>query len=145
MTGSRSDPAGATTRLAVAATAAGLGDAGQAFDAFCHAHRLTEAVRRRMQLVLDEVLSNVVRHGRAPETAPIDLAFSWAPSRLVVEVRDAASPFNPLDLPPPDTTLPLEARAPGGLGIALVRAMLDEVTYARRDEHNILTLTLHVR
>ena len=137
--------AGSTTRVAIDPTPAGLAEAARAFDGFVSAHGLPEPVRRRMLLALDEVLSNVVHHGGAPQGEPIHLTFALSADRLVVEVTDAARAFNPLDMPPPDTTAPLAARVPGGLGIALVRAMLSRVDYARRGHRNVLTLTLEVR
>jgi anti-sigma regulatory factor (Ser/Thr protein kinase) len=55
-------------------------------------------------------------------------------------VTDGGPAFNPLDAQPPDRTGGLEARTPGRLGIVLVRALMDEVEYARRDGLNVLTL-----
>ncbi len=138
-------PAGSTERVDIAPTPAGLVEAVRAFDGFVSARGLPESVRGRMLLVLDEVLSNIVRHGRAPLDAPIQLTFTCPADQLVVEVSDAGRAFNPLEAPLPDTTAPLETRVPGGVGIALVRAMLSRVDYARREPRNVLTLTLDVR
>ena len=63
---------------------------------------------------------------------------------LTAEVADDAGPFNPLLVPAPDTTSPLEVRQPGGLGIALVRALTDDLTYERRDDRNRLIMTWRV-
>lgn len=135
-------------RLAVDPTTAGVAEAFGAFEAFAVSRGLPEAVRRRMLLVLDEVLSNVVHHGfegPPPAGSSIGLTFAAGTGELVVEVSDDGRAFNPLDAPPPDTTLPLGVRVPGGLGIALVRAMLSRVEYARRDHRNVLTLTIDLR
>ena len=53
-----------------------------------------------------------------------------------MEVSDTANAFDPLSLPSPDLTLPLEQRKPGGLGVMLVRKLMDEVHYERRDGRN---------
>jgi len=63
---------------------------------------------------------------------------------LTVTVTDNGHEFNPLNAPVPDTTLSLEEREIGGLGIHLVRNMMDAVTYAHHDGFNELTLTLEV-
>ena len=135
-------------RFVIDPTPAGLVEATHAFEAFGVDRGLAVEVRRRMLLVLDEVLSNVLRHGyrgQAPAGERIQLRFESSADRLVVEVSDTAPAFNPLDAPSPDTTLSLDARVPGGLGIALVRAMLSRVDYARHGHRNVLTLTLDVR
>ena len=61
--------------------------------------------------------------------------------RLCVTLSDNGQPFNPLDLGAPDTTLPVEDRRIGGLGIHLARRMMDEVAYHRRADRNVVTLT----
>jgi serine/threonine-protein kinase RsbW len=57
-----------------------------------------------------------------------------------VTVTDDGHPFNPLDLPEPDTSLPMEDRPIGGLGIHLLRKMSDRMEYERRDGKNQVTL-----
>ena len=59
--------------------------------------------------------------------------------RLMVTVSDDGVAFNPLAVPPPDTTLPLEERELGGLGIHLVRNLTDEATYGRLGGRNVIT------
>src|SRR5215472_4447239 len=113
--------------VAVPATAAGMRRAAEAFEAFTTPRRIPASGRNRFLLVLDEILSNIIRHGRLPPTDTIDLTFSAEDDVVVVEFVDSAAAFNPLDAPAPDTTATLECRQPGGLGIALVRAMMDEV------------------
>jgi serine/threonine-protein kinase RsbW len=55
-------------------------------------------------------------------------------------VLDDAAPFNPLEAPAPDTAEPLETRSPGGLGIALIRQLMDVVEYDRLEVGNRLRL-----
>jgi serine/threonine-protein kinase RsbW len=62
-----------------------------------------------------------------------------------VEVVDSGPAFDPRQAPPPDTSSPLEARRPGGLGIVLAEELLDELAYERRGEHNHLKLTWKMR
>ena len=48
---------------------------------------------------------------------------------LVICLRDEASPFDPTSIPAPDLTVPLEQRATGGMGIHLIRQIMDKVTH----------------
>ena len=59
---------------------------------------------------------------------------------VLLEVEDDGKPFDPLQAPPPDLTLPLEKRPIGGLGIHLIRNLMDEVTYARVGGRNVLKM-----
>jgi serine/threonine-protein kinase RsbW len=93
-----------------------------------------------LEVALDEVLSNVVRHGSAAGTVgPIAVELDVLGSRIEVVVTDDAPAFNPLEVQAPDASVSLEDRPLGGLGIALVKALMDEVTYERRDGRNRLT------
>ncbi|MHC4589893.1 MAG: ATP-binding protein, partial [Planctomycetota bacterium] len=64
--------------------------------------------------------------------------------RLVIEVLDDGRPFNPFSQESPDTTLPLEARRVGGLGIHLVQRVMDEVSYERRIDKNLVKLVKRI-
>ena len=57
---------------------------------------------------------------------------------------DNGKPYNPLDAEEPDITAPAEARAVGGLGIFMVRKMMDNMEYMYKDGQNVLTLTMKV-
>jgi anti-sigma regulatory factor (Ser/Thr protein kinase) len=61
-----------------------------------------------------------------------------------VAIEDDGIPFNPLEKETPDTDLPLEERKIGGLGIHLVRNLMDKVSYQRRVDKNRLTLVKNI-
>ena len=126
---------------AVAATSQGVNLAIEAFGRFSEASGIPAETRRKCQLALDEALSNVVRHGLDGARGEIRLEFRRAPDQVTVEMEDSAPAFNPLALPGPDTTTSLEGRKPGGLGVALIRELMDDVRYERRSGRNCLTMT----
>ncbi|HYN10328.1 MAG TPA: ATP-binding protein [Vicinamibacterales bacterium] len=130
--------------LAVHGTLAGVREAVETLQAWSGQEGLSDETRRRLLTTLDEVLSNVVRHGFRDRAGLIDLMVSREGEIVRAEVADDAGPFNPLLAPAPDTSGPLEARKPGGLGIALVRALTDDVRYERRGDRNRLTLTWRI-
>ena len=97
--------------------------------------------RPKMQLLvaLDEIVSNVVRCSGGTAFA-VEVRVAGSPRAAWVEISDDGRAFDPLSLPPPDTTLSADRRAVGGLGIHLVRKTMDEVDYRRVLGHNVLTL-----
>ena len=116
--------------MSVAGSRDGLGRVTDEFERFCSAHGLPDLVRRSIQVVLDELLSNTVRcGGDGGREVRIDVGFHLEPEMLRVEIVDDGTPFNPLERESPDTTLPLEQRPVGGLGVMLVRHLVDEITY----------------
>jgi hypothetical protein len=62
----------------------------------------------------------------------------------MAEVEDDGRPFNPLEAPPPDLDRPIEERPVGGLGLHIVRTVMDTVAYRRQGSHNVLTVTKRV-
>ena len=100
------------------------------FERFSSAHGLPDLVRRSIQVVLDELLSNTVRCGKVGERdTTIEIGFRLDEEALRVEILDDGTPFNPLERESPDTTLPLEKRPVGGLGVMLVRHLVDEIAW----------------
>lgn len=80
-------------------------------------------------LAVDEAASNIVVHGYQGQPGTIEIEVKRENDALLVCLRDAASPFDSTRVPAPDMTVPLEQRASGGLGIFLMRQLIDEVTH----------------
>jgi anti-sigma regulatory factor (Ser/Thr protein kinase) len=127
--------------LSVPATMEGVATATDSVRAWSEHQHLDSDTRKRLLTVLDELLSNVVRHGLNGQSGTIEVTVRCEADRLEARVIDEAAPFNPLQLPPPDTTAPLEERQLGGLGIALVRALSDAVEYERANNRNQVTVS----
>jgi serine/threonine-protein kinase RsbW len=120
---------------------AGLTDAAERVDRFGAEHRLPAGVVNALNVVLDEAVSNAIRHGYAPGArGEIAVRLRRAPDRVLLEVEDDGKPFDPLQAPPPDLSLPLERRPIGGLGVHLIRNLMDEVSYARVAGRNVLKM-----
>ena len=111
------------------------------FESFCAANSLPDDAVGRINVVFDELLSNIISYGfDDDELHEIDVHVSFDGRRLVIEIMDEGRPFNPFLQESPDTKLPLEERKIGGLGIHLVREMMDEVAYERRINQNLVRL-----
>jgi len=90
-------------------------------------------------LVIEELVTNTIKYGYDDAGAHcIHVDVDFAAGRLGIAVRDDGRPFDPLDRPAPDVTLPADQRDIGGLGLHLVRQMTDSLTYERRDGWNIV-------
>jgi anti-sigma regulatory factor (Ser/Thr protein kinase) len=86
-------------------------------------------------------LNNIISYGlEEGENRPIEVRFEYADGRLLTEIIDRGIPFNPFDRAEPDTSLSIEERNIGGLGTLLVSKLLDEVSYDRRKDSNIVRL-----
>jgi sigma-B regulation protein RsbU (phosphoserine phosphatase) len=93
-----------------------------------------------IRLAAEEVLVNVINYAYPDKEGNIEIALIHKRGGgLEVEVKDWGLTFNPLSMPAPDIRAPLHERKIGGLGIYLVRKLMDEVSYQRQGERNILT------
>ena len=117
-----------------------------AAEEFGRAANWPEALAFQVRLVLEEVVINVVKHGygdgeRAGFRQEIEISISSEAGSLTIEISDGGRAFNPLkDGPEPDLDAALEDRPVGGLGLHLVRTLMDTMRYRRSDGRNHLTL-----
>jgi serine/threonine-protein kinase RsbW len=111
--------------------------AGHAADWGLHPQRLSH-----LELAVEEAVANICDY--AYEVPPGDFTVRIRPesSSLVVEIVDDGVPFDPLDVAEPDLRAGVRDRPIGGLGILLVRRLMDEVSYRRDGDRNILTLVI---
>jgi serine/threonine-protein kinase RsbW len=109
---------------------------------FWSAAALAPAGMQPFELALEEIFLNIVTHGSEPGRTPW-VAVSLdrgAAETITMTVEDDGPPFDPLSLPAPDISAGLDQRPVGGLGVFLVRQMMDEVCYQRVGAHNQLTM-----
>ncbi len=99
--------------------------------------------RNRMLIAADEIFSNIAKYGypSEPGKASVEVNFNMKTKTLNIIFSDAGVAFNPLLIPEPDTDAPLEKRTSGGLGIFMVKKLMDKVEYRRENNFNILTIS----
>jgi serine/threonine-protein kinase RsbW len=90
---------------------------------------LESSVIAALRQAIDEAVSNIVMHGYRGQAGPLRLDIGQKGADLWVLLRDKAPPFDPTQVPPPDLTIPLLLRPPGGLGLHLIRQTMDELHY----------------
>src|SRR5579862_5221543 len=114
---------------------------------FADRRGLLDTDRGRLLVILDELFANVVTHGysKVRSAGQIDVSLSLECDRLTIEFVDDGRGFNPLAVPPVELDLPAAARPIGGIGLAIVRALVDDIGYTRVDNRNRLTLVQTIR
>ena len=96
----------------------------------------------QIQLALDEIGDNLVEHRDEAQSSHMVVTLVSDAETVTLEIEDDGIEFNPVhDSPPADVTSALEDRPIGGLGLHLIRSLMDKVDYRREDGKNILTLT----
>jgi anti-sigma regulatory factor (Ser/Thr protein kinase) len=128
-------------RMSIGAHTTGAGEVNAAFTEFAETHALPAAMRRSVNVALDELLANALSHGlEGRDAGLVTVEVELDAERLTVTLTDDGPPFDPIGRTAPDTTLSVEERPIGGLGVHLVRRLLDEVSYQRRDGCNVVVL-----
>jgi serine/threonine-protein kinase RsbW len=80
-------------------------------------------------LATDEAATNIIVHGYQYQPGTIEIEMGRSGDAIVIYMRDQSPPFDPTIIPPPDVTQPLDERPLGGMGIHLIRQLMDEVTH----------------
>ena len=99
-------------------------------------------MRRQMDIAVDEVFGNIAHYAYEGAAGSVMLRFEaeQTPRAVTLTFSDGGVPFDPLQTVAPDTTLAARERAIGGLGIFVVKKLMDEVRYEYADGKNILQL-----
>lgn len=99
------------------------------------------ALEFTLRLVLEELVVNVVNYAYGEGgDGPLEITVDNSEEAIVITLTDQGVPFNPLQQEAPDTSLDAEERPVGGLGIFLVRQMMDNVGYRYEAGRNVLTV-----
>ena len=114
-------------------------------EAFCVSHNLALDLVNNINLCLEEVLVNVINYGYDDgDVHQIDIDLALSDCQLEISIKDDGKPFDPLQRPDPDLEQPLEDRPIGGLGIFLLKKLMDGLEYDRREGKNILVMKKRV-
>jgi anti-sigma regulatory factor (Ser/Thr protein kinase) len=104
-------------------------------------YSIPDSTQFAMNLCLEEVLSNVIRHGYRETSGSIAIRFTIAPGgQFVLVVEDEAPAFNPVDSPELPAISSLEEAQVGGQGIRLLRQFSDALEYHATPRGNRLTI-----
>jgi anti-anti-sigma factor len=129
---------GAQIDISISAMLAEITRVADRVESFGCDQRIPSHAVNDMNVVLDEVISNIVRYGGESARAhPIEIRLGRTGDRFFAEVRDHGMPFDPVAhvVPAPPRA---GQRTPGNLGLLFVRALMDEVRYKRENDSNVL-------
>ena len=113
----------------------------------CTQHQVEAGLRHDLHLIVEEACVNVISYAYpagAPGLMSLQLEVGLRAGRKAMDItiEDQGSPFDPLALPPPDLTAPLDELPVGGLGVHLLRELSDQQRYRHdRRRGNVLTIT----
>lgn len=91
-------------------------------------------------IAVDEIITNICSYAYGDGAGEMTVACNVSDGVIEVTFSDSGIPYNPLEKDDPDITLSLEEREVGGLGIFMVKKVMDEVIYRREGDLNILTI-----
>ncbi|MCR5654168.1 MAG: ATP-binding protein [Lachnospiraceae bacterium] len=106
------------------------------------ANACPEEIMTPIVIAAEEVYVNIAHYayGGKPGMAKVEIDVTPDPKKCRLVFKDQGTPYNPLEKQDPDITLDVDERAIGGLGIYMVKEIMDDVTYEYKDGYNILTI-----
>tara|TARA_B100001750_G_scaffold15563_1_gene10897 strand:- start:2256 stop:2672 length:417 start_codon:yes stop_codon:yes gene_type:complete len=111
------------------------------FESFANENQMANDVRRNTQIALDEIISNTIEYGYEKYSGDkIKVNFLIDQTNLVIEIIDNAKIYNILERNDPDISKSIEEKPIGGLGVHLVKSLMNEVKYDCINGKNHLTL-----
>ncbi|MCK9578993.1 MAG: ATP-binding protein [Methanoregula sp.] len=93
------------------------------------------------QLAVEEAITNVIVHGYKKSRGVIRVSCQVSSNAAEIQIADAAPPFDPLSIPEPDLDGDVTERRIGGLGVHLIRQVMDDFSYRYENGENVLILT----
>ncbi|WKK66639.1 SpoIIE family protein phosphatase [Lutimonas zeaxanthinifaciens] len=111
------------------------------FEAFASQNDLTPKAIQKFNIVLDELLNNIISYAYNDyDDHIINIKFQLKYLRLIITIEDDGIPFNPFRNEAPDIKLSISERNLGGLGVHIVKNLVDEYHYIRQSNKNIINL-----
>jgi anti-sigma regulatory factor (Ser/Thr protein kinase) len=111
------------------------------FESFATQHEIGGRLRYHLLVSIEEILTNIIKYGFDEQGVhPIHITFRLVLENVEMEFEDRGREFNPLEVEEPNLETAIEDRQLGGLGIHLVKKMVDVAEYRREGDRNILLL-----
>jgi len=97
-------------------------------------------IREKIEVAVEEIFVNIADYAYSPDSGNAVISISVT-DKIVISFEDTGKAYNPLDKQEPDLDKPLLERDIGGLGVFLVKKLMDNVEYSRVDNKNVLVMT----
>ena len=123
------------------ATIEGLSEASVKLGSALEASGCPENIRKKLMIAIDEIGSNIVHYSGSDEFA-VEIDFPENPEAIRISFSDAGKAFNPLvEAPAADISAGVAERRIGGLGMFMVKKMMDNISYVNENGRNVLTIS----
>nr|AGS53217.1 serine phosphatase RsbU [uncultured bacterium contig00093] len=100
-------------------------------------------LQNQIAIAVEEIFVNIAHYAYSPDAGDVKVRVSIN-DEIALEFEDSGKPYNPLEKEDPDITKSVQDREVGGLGIFMVKKLMDSVDYRREGDRNVLTLTKKV-
>lgn len=105
-------------------------------------HAISFSIINKILMCVDEIVTNIVTHAyKDKDEHTVYLESKVDNGNITIEFRDDGVVFDPTKQTGPDTTLSIEERDIGGLGLHLVKKLMDKMEYEREGDYNVLKIT----
>jgi serine/threonine-protein kinase RsbW len=99
----------------------------------------------KLELALHEIFVNIVLHAYPKGDGDVTIRIRSDGAIFCIEIRDRGMPFNPDEMPPIDLEKKIQMGTRGGLGIYLIKTLMDKLSYRRDGDENVLTVCKRMR
>lgn len=97
-----------------------------------------------IELVVEEVVANICHYSYGDRLGNVELVCRQSGGQMLeLEFIDGGQPFDMLAMPEPDLAVDIDRRGLGGVGVPMMRALVDRASYRRDGERNVLCLVFH--
>ena len=128
------------TELKIPAKVENLDDVLDLFEEAINKNGISIKYLTNINIAVEEIFVNIAHYAYPAGEGDAVISLLISPDKLIAEFKDSGVPYDPLSREDPDITLSAEDREIGGLGIYMVKNMMDDVKYRYEDGCNILTI-----
>ena len=130
-----------TTRVTIANDVAAIAVVAEALEKIGAKHGVPQEALVALQVAVDEIISNVIKYAWKGGAHQVHVRITAQADAVEVEVIDDGEAFNPLNAPRPRPSRKGLRPAPGGVGIHMVRQLMDAIEYSRKGTSNHTLMT----
>jgi anti-sigma regulatory factor (Ser/Thr protein kinase) len=105
---------------------------------------IDESDKTKILTACEEIIVNVIHYAYSNHEDNLEILFEYDLHNVIVTFIDSGKAFNPIAIPDADITLSLDEREVGGLGILMVKKLMDEVKYEYRNNQNVFTIIKYI-
>lgn len=132
--------------LTIKATAENIASVTEFVDELLEELECSVKIQTSIDIAIDELFGNIVHYAYKPNIGDVTILTEVIdePLAVIITFIDKGIPYNPLTEPDPDITLSADERKVGGLGIYMVKKMMDSISYEHKDGKNILRIQKNI-